>query len=134
MPFASVVRAFVPEQEVRVETWSPPPFTMRPPAKVEVAVEVERRLESSSPFQKEAKLAWSLPLKVLVAVEDDVSAPPRPSEPPIVKAPETDDEAFETKPPYKVERPETARVLEPDMAFVATRYPEKSEVALVEVA
>ena len=51
----------------------------------------------------------------------------------MVKSLFTEDEARETKPPESVERPETANVLEPLMAFPTARYPEKSEVAVVEV-
>ena len=45
----------------------------------------------------------------------------------------TEEEARETKPPWRVERPETARVEEAERAPVWTE-PEKKEVAVVEVA
>jgi hypothetical protein len=56
LPELSVVRAFEPEQEVKVEIASPPPVISKPPAIVEVAVvPVAVKKEVSRPFVKEPK-------------------------------------------------------------------------------
>ena len=69
-------------------------------------------------------------MSVEVAVEDEVNAPPRPRAPPIVNAPETEEEAVETKPPYSVERPEMARVDEAPILFVTRPMWYSAEVVL----
>jgi hypothetical protein len=194
LPDASVVRAFEPEQEVRVETAIPPPDMVSPPAIVEVEVsEVTlRRFVARPPVKVEvpAPLFMRLPLrvrpeverseealrpaKVEVAVDEVAVNLSATTSPPITRAaipevvamfsdpliveverfetvrffrvevPETkfpvtvkslltDDEAKETKPPYCVSSPATARVEDAESARPTVKIPAMDEVVAVEV-
>lgn len=77
-PFASVVRAFDPEQERRVPIASPPPETVSPPAMVEVAVSEEtfKRLVEMPPVNDDvpAEVLMRLPLRVRPEVESSEEA------------------------------------------------------------
>lgn len=127
LPEASVLMVLAVLQPVKVPTCSPPVWTTRPvkvevaevkslvaltPVKVEVAVEdVALKYGASMPWVAESPpVKRSPPPKVEVAVLVPMIVPRVTKLPVTVRSLLTDEEAMETKPPRRVERPAMSAV------------------------